>query len=250
MIFPCLLSAVYYFQRRLNRPRLMVDPSSPAIRVLIVDDQQLLRDGLVSLLKLHDGIEVVGTAANGQEAIEQALALTPDVVLMDIRMPVMNGITATAEIHKKLKDCKILVLTTFDNDEYIVKALMSGATGYLLKNIPAQDLARSIELTHRGIYTLEPSIAGKLVEAIKNTTLSSSDASPVKQDQSLANIDLTEREWDVLRLIASGASNREISETLVISEGTVKTHVSNILGRLGLRDRTQAAIFAREHNLF
>lgn len=228
----------------------MIDLISPAVRVLIVDDQQLLRDGLVSLLKLYDSIEVVGTAANGQEAIEQALALTPDVILMDIRMPVMNGITATAEIHKKLKDCKILVLTTFDNDEYIVKALMNGASGYLLKNIPAQDLARAIELTHHGIYTLEPSIAGKLVEAIKNTTPSPPNAPELGRDQSIANVDLTEREWDVLRLIASGASNREIAEALVISEGTVKTHVSNILGRLGLRDRTQAAIFAREHHLF
>lgn len=228
----------------------MTDLISPVIRVLIVDDQQLLRDGLESLLKLYDSIEVVGTAANGQEAIEQALALTPDVILMDIRMPVMNGITATAEIHKKLKDCKILVLTTFDNDEYVVKALMSGATGYLLKNIPAQDLARSIELTHRGIYTLEPSIASKLVDALKNTPPPLPNVSEVRQDQSIAHIDLTEREWDVLRLIASGASNREIGEALVISEGTVKTHVSNILGRLGLRDRTQAAIFAREHKLF
>lgn len=228
----------------------MTDPISPAIRVLVVDDQQLLRDGLVSLLKLYDSIEVVGTAANGQEAIEQAMILTPDIILMDIRMPVMNGIVATGEIRAKLKDCKILVLTTFDNDEYIVKALMNGATGYLLKNIPAQDLARSIELTYHGIYTLEPSIASKLVDALKNTTPSQPNPSAVSPAQSIADIDLTEREWDVLRLIASGASNREIAEKLVITEGTVKTHVSNILGRLGLRDRTQAAIFAREHNLF
>ena len=228
----------------------MTDPITPAIRVLIVDDQQLLRDGLVALLRLYDSIEVVGTAANGQEAVEQAMILTPDIILMDIRMPVMNGIVATSEIRAKLKDCKILVLTTFDNDEYIVKALMGGATGYLLKNIPAQDLARAIELTHRGIYTLEPSIASKLVDALKNTTPSQPNPSAVSPAQSTADIDLTEREWDVLRLIASGASNREIAEKLVITEGTVKTHVSNILGRLGLRDRTQAAIFAREHNLF
>jgi DNA-binding NarL/FixJ family response regulator len=228
----------------------MTDPISPAIRVLIVDDQQLLRDGLASLLKLYDSIEVVGTAANGQEAVEQALILRPDMILMDIRMPIMNGIAATSEILGKLKNCRVLVLTTFDDDEYIVKALLSGASGYLLKNIPAQDLARAIELTHRGIYTLEPSVAGKLVGALKDTTHPSSNSSNKSRDQNIPPIDLTERELEVLQLIAFGASNREIAEKLVITEGTVKTHVSNILGRLGVRDRVQAAIFAREHNLF
>ena len=216
------------------------------VRVLVVDDQQLMRDGLASLLSIQEGIEVVGTAANGQAAIEQAVTLSPDIVLMDIRMPVLDGIAATAQV-RRLLPCQVLMLTTFDDEEYVVKALMAGACGYLLKDIPAQDLAQAIRLAHRGIYQLDPSIAGKLVGAL------TSAARPVEKTAppSAANDDLsalTEREIEVLRLIATGATNREIAEELVISEGTVKNHVSNILAGLGLRDRTQAAIYAHENS--
>lgn len=229
--------------------------SHPAVRVLIVDDQQLMRDGISSLLGIQDGIEIIGTASHGQEAIEQALALIPDVILMDVRMPVMNGITATEQIHRQLPTCQILMLTTFDDEEDIIKALIAGASGYLLKDIPSEDLAQAVRLAHRGIYQLEPSIAGKLVGALHKKQVGPAPATstPSSKDASAraiaAQFDLTEREMEVLQLIATGATNREIAEELVVSEGTVKNHVSNILSRLGLRDRTQAAIFARENNL-
>ncbi len=214
------------------------------VRVLVVDDQQLMRDGLASLLGIQDGIEIAGVAGDGQEAVEQALSLTPDVILMDIRMPILDGIAATEKIRQQLPSCQVLMLTTFDDDEYIVKALTAGASGYLLKDIPAQDLAKAVHLAHHGVYQLEPSIAGKLVGALSNVKPAFPQPAPPTQIA-----DLTEREVEVLRLIATGATNREIADTLVISEGTVKNHVSNILSRLALRDRTQAAIYAREHGL-
>ncbi|SRR5579884_3810089 len=226
----------------------------PTVRVLVVDDQRLMRDGIASLLSIQEGIEVVGTAANGQEAIEQALALRPAVILMDVRMPVMDGVAATVQVRRQMPDCQILMLTTFDDEEYVVDALRAGACGYLLKNIPAPDLARAVQAAHRGIYQLDPFIAGKVVASLTRpvrppsqpliATTSTADASG-----SLNATDLTSREIEVLRLIAQGATNREIAERLVISEGTVKNHISNILSRLGLRDRTQAAIYARENNL-
>lgn len=222
----------------------------PPVRVLVVDDQQLMRDGIASLLSIQQGIEVVETAANGQEAIDRALELLPDVILMDIRMPVMDGITATEQIRRQVPSCQMLMLTTFDDEEYIVKALIAGASGYLLKDIPAHYLAQAIQLAHKGIYQLEPSIAGKLVGALSNSSPSpvrSNQGNPIPSTEDLPN--LTEREIEVLRLIATGATNREIAEELVISEGTVKNHVSNILSCLGLRDRTQAAIYARDKNL-
>ena len=221
------------------------------IKVMVVDDQQLMRDGIASLLSIQAGIELVGTASDGQEGVEKALALLPDVVLMDVRMPVMNGIVATQQIRQQLPSCQVLMLTTFDDEEDIIKALTVGASGYLLKDIPAQDLAQAVRLVHKGIYQLEPSIAGKLVRALSNSARAT--ASPNTSSSSPQNLteqfDLTEREIDVLRLIATGATNKEIAKELFISEGTVKNHVSNILSRLALRDRTQAAIFARENNL-
>lgn len=244
----------------------MTNQLSEPVRVLVVDDQQLMRDGLASLLSIQEGIEVVGTAADGQEAIDQALRLQPDVVLMDVRMPVMDGITATGHLRRQLPACQVLMLTTFDDEEYIVKALIAGASGYLLKDIPSHDLARAIQLAHRGIYQLEPTVAGKLVGTLTNSVSSTTQNNPalpgrhtesaaVKGVSAKSNHtftvpddmrDLTEREMDVLRLIATGATNREIAEKLYISEGTVKNHVSNILNCLGLRDRTQAAIYAIE----
>jgi|YNPBryantNP2012_1023418.scaffolds.fasta_scaffold03280_5 DNA-binding NarL/FixJ family response regulator len=212
-----------------------------AVRVLVVDDQRLVREGIASLLGLQEGIQVVGTAVDGQEAVEKATALAPDVILMDVRMPVMDGIAATALIRRALPDCRVLMLTTFDDEEYIIRSLQAGAMGYLLKDIPAGDLAQAIKLTYAGIFQLSPSVAGKLVGQLA--------ARGKAEPSSAPPADLTERELEVLRLLARGATNREIAEQLMVSEGTVKNHVSNILGRLGLRDRVQAAIYAYDHGL-
>jgi DNA-binding NarL/FixJ family response regulator len=214
------------------------------IKVLVVDDQRLLRDGIASLLSIQEGIAVVGTASNGQEAVEMALSLEPDVVLMDVRMPVMDGVEAAREVRQKLPGCKVLMLTTFDDDEYVHAALRAGATGYLLKDIPAHDLARSVQAAHKGIYQLDPGVASKVLASL------GTQASPTKAPAAEETPDnLSAREVEVLRLIAEGASNREIAEQLFITEGTVKNHISNILSRLSLRDRTQAAIYAREKGL-
>lgn len=215
------------------------------IKVLVADDQRLVRDGIASLLSIQDEIEVVGTASNGEEAVEQALSLKPEVALMDIRMPIMDGVEATRRIRGELPGCQVLMLTTFDDEEYILDALSAGACGYLLKDIPAHDLASAIKAAYQGIYQLDPSVAGKMLRAL------SADRGRAEPEVTVphAAADLSAREVEVLRLIAKGASNREIAEHLVISEGTVKNHISNILNRLGLRDRTQAAIYARDHEL-
>ncbi len=233
-----------------------------SISVLVVDDQRLMREGLASLLSIQDGIEVVGTAVNGQDALEQAQQLHPDVILMDVRMPVLDGVAATIQIRQQLPTCQILMLTTFDDDEYVINALRAGATGYLLKDIPASDLAKAVQAAHKGIYQLDPAIASKVVASLSH----SPQPTPVKQEERSAsemsilandnksayathNAEITAREIEVLRLIAVGATNKEIARRLIISEGTVKNHISNILSRLGLRDRTQAAIYARENGL-
>ena len=217
------------------------------VAVLIVDDQRLIREGISSLLDIQDGVSVVGTAVNGQEAIDKVEVLQPDVVLMDVRMPVMDGIAATAYLKQTQSGCEVLMLTTFDDDEYIIKSLQAGASGYLLKDIPASDLAQAIKLVHAGIYQLDTTVAGKLVGALSKQK---KETAPLPQTaDSLAKHDLTERELEVLRLIATGATNREIADKLVVSEGTVKNHVSSILSRLGLRDRTQAALYAHQHQL-
>ncbi len=214
------------------------------ITVLIVDDQRLIREGIASLLAIQEGIEVVGTAVNGQQAIELAQTHHPNVILMDVRMPVMDGVTAVAQIRHQLPETQVLMLTTFDDEEYIIKALQAGASGYLLKDIPAGDLAQAVQLTHAGIYQLDPSVAGKLVGALGRGAPKAEPSPTIEFEH-----DLTDRELEVLRLIATGATNREIADKLVVSEGTVKNHVSSILSTLGLRDRTQAALYAHEHNL-
>jgi DNA-binding NarL/FixJ family response regulator len=212
------------------------------VTVLVVDDQRLVREGIASLLDIQDGIRVLGMARNGQEAVQQASTLSPDVILMDVRMPLMDGIAATIEIRRVLQDCRILMLTTFDDEEYIIKSLQAGASGYLLKDMPAADLAQAVRLTHAGISQLAHSVAGKLVNKIEQGSGEAAESPAV-------DVDLTERELEVLRLLATGATNREIAEQLFVSEGTVKNHVSSILGSLGLRDRLQAALFAHEHKL-
>jgi DNA-binding NarL/FixJ family response regulator len=217
------------------------------VRVLVVDDQRLIRDGIASLLAIQDGVEVVGTAADGHQAIEQALALRPDVVLMDVRMPGMDGVTATGQIRQQLPTCHVLMLTTFDDEEYAVQALRAGASGYLLKDVPAPELAQAVRLVHAGIYQFDPVVAGRLIAASEPRERAPADPSVLSGQP---HVDaLTGRELEVLRLLATGATNREIATRLVVSEGTVKNHVSSILSRLGLRDRTQAAIYAHDHHL-
>jgi len=225
------------------------------VRVLVVDDQRLMRDGIASLLEIQDAIEVVGTASNGKEALEKALSLRPDVILMDVRMPVMDGVVATGQVHRQLPSCRILMLTTFDDEEYVIDALQAGASGYLLKDLPAPDLASAVQAVYKGIYQLDPAVASKVIASLSRPqTLDSAKQAVSVSSSTMSDAgtpsprptDLTGREVEVLRLIAKGATNREIAEQLVISEGTVKNHISNILSRLGLRDRTQAAIYARE----
>ncbi|MEO1378005.1 MAG: response regulator transcription factor, partial [Cyanobacteria bacterium J06635_10] len=208
------------------------------ISVVLVDDQHLIRQGLKALLELEPDLEIVGEAANGQEAVVMVEKLQPDVVLMDIRMPRMDGVAATREIKNKFPQTKILVLTTFDDDEYIKAALQNGAMGYLLKDTPSEELAVAIRAVYRGYTQLGPGIVKKLLTQFPGVSATQSPTPP----PSLA--ELTKREKEVLCLIATGASNREIAQKLYISEGTVKNHVTNILNRLELRDRTQAAIFA------
>ncbi len=204
------------------------------VRVLVVDDQELIREGIASLLAIQDGIEVVGTARDGREAIDRALELAADVVLMDVRMPVMDGVRAVGELRQRAPDCRVVMLTTFDDEEYVVNALRAGAAGYLLKDLPSRDLAAAVRLAHAGVTQLDPAAASRLTAA-----------TPVKP----ATVALTGRELDVLRLVAGGMTNREIARRLYLSEGTVKNHLSRILERLGMRDRTQAAIYARDHHL-
>jgi DNA-binding NarL/FixJ family response regulator len=201
-----------------------------AIRVLVADDQRLVREGIASLLGIQPGIEVVGTAANGREAVEQAKALTPDVVLMDVRMPDMDGVTAAALL---APSHQVIMLTTFDDEEYVVQALRAGAVGYLLKDLPAAKLAEAIRMAHAGVAQLDQAAAKHVASA-----LAPRSTAP-----------LTTRETEVLRLIAAGATNREIAARLYLSEGTVKNHISKILTRLGLRDRTQAALYARDNDV-
>jgi DNA-binding NarL/FixJ family response regulator len=234
------------------------------VRVLVVDDQQLVRDGIASLLRVQEEITVIGTATNGQEALEQALALRPDVILMDVRMPVMNGVEATIQILKKVPACCILMLTTFDDDEYVRDALRAGARGYLLKDIPAQDLAKAVHAVSQGVYQLDAAVIERMIDTFgkpgaekKNETeqrfAPPLSPSPETRGNSVSDMlnttGLTNREIEILRLIATGATNREVADSLVISEGTVKNHLSNIFSRLGLRDRTQAVMYAREHGL-
>ncbi|GIF99393.1 DNA-binding response regulator [Catellatospora citrea] len=202
--------------------------------MVVVDDQQLIREGIASLLGIQDGVEVVGTAADGREAVEVALRTGPDVVLMDVRMPGMDGVAAVAALAAQLPACRVVMLTTFDDQDYVVRALQAGAAGYLLKDLPSRDLAAAVKLAHAGVLPLDPVVAARLTAAVPQR-------SPA--------VALSIRETDILRLVARGMTNREIGRELHLSEGTVKNHMSRILDRLGLRDRTQAAVYARDHGL-
>ena len=214
-----------------------------AIRILLVDDQALFREGLRTLLSVQGDLEVVGEAGNGEEALRLALSLRPAVVLMDLQMPVLDGVAATRRLHESLPECRVIVLTTFDDDEYVFEGLRAGAVGYLLKDAPSAKLIEAIRAAARGESFLEPSVAAKVVaEFMRLANQAPRLAEPLVEP-------LSEREREILRLVASGASNREIAARLVIAEGTVKNHVTNILAKLDVKDRTQAALRARELGL-
>ncbi|MEU6088387.1 response regulator transcription factor [Streptomyces sp. NPDC047085] len=213
------------------------------IRVLIADDQDMVRQGFTVLLNTKPDIEVVGQAEDGYAAIARADELAPDVVLMDIRMPDLGGIEATRRITEVHPAIKVLVLTTFDLDEYVYDALRSGASGFLLKDASADQLAEAVRIVAAGDALLAPGITRRLIAEFSR--LDGNPRPPLKQRVG----DLTERETEVLALIAQGLSNAEIAERLFVAEQTVKTHVGRILVKLGLRDRTQAAIFAYESGL-
>lgn len=211
------------------------------IRLLLVDDQALFREGLHVLLSVQPDFEVVGEASNGQEALRQAERLQPDIVLMDLRMPILDGVAATRQLRAILPDCRVIVLTTFDDDEYVFDGLRAGAIGYLLKDVPSEKLYEAIRTAARGESFLQPSIAAKVVSEFARLTQRPIPSSHMAIEQ------LSEREVEILHFIEKGASNKEIARELVLAEGTVKNHVTNILSKLGLRDRTQAAIYARKH---
>jgi DNA-binding NarL/FixJ family response regulator len=218
--------------------------SEMAIRVFLVDDQALFLEGLETLLSVHKDIQVVGQASNGQEAIDVAARIQPDVILMDIRMPILDGVRATRRLTKSLPQCRVIVLTTFDDDEYIFDALRAGAVGYLLKDVASSQLVEAIHAAARGESILEPSVAAKVIAEFSRV----SRLVPAAQMDQLVD-PLSEREMEILGLIASGASNKEIADQLFIAEGTVKNHMTSILSKLGVRDRTQAALKARELGL-
>lgn len=206
------------------------------IKVLLVDDQKLIREGLQMMLSLHDNISVVGEAINGEEAIEILEKEEVDLLLMDIRMPVMDGVAATRIAKEICPDVKVLVLTTFDEDEYIFQALQNGADGYLLKDIGSNELANAIETVYRGNMLLQPNIAKKIVSSLDKK----------RDGKERLYTDLTKKEYEIALLIGQGKTNKEIASLLYITEGTVKNHVTNILGKLKLRDRTQLALMIKK----
>ncbi len=210
------------------------------IKVLIVDDHRVVRQGLRTFLDLVEAIQVVGEAGDGQEAVELAVKLAPDVVLMDLVMPRLDGIAATSRIKALCPGTKVIALTSFTEDDKVFPAIQAGASSYLLKDVSPDALVDAILAAARGEARLHPDVLGKLMAQV---AAQPAGAKPVGGPQ------LTERENEVIRLVARGKSNREIAETLVISEKTVKAHISNILGKLGLADRTQMAIYAIKHGL-
>ncbi|MBN1316601.1 MAG: response regulator transcription factor [Anaerolineales bacterium] len=210
----------------------MSETGSRPITILVVDDHLVVRQGLRTFLDLHEDMRVVGEASNGIEAVELANQLAPDIILMDLVMPGMDGIEATRRICRQCPNTKVIALTSFLEDDHIFPALEAGVSGYLMKNLTPPELARAIRTVHEGKSELHPDAAKKVIDGYK-------------KQQNKPNLeDLTQREMQVLELIAQGLSNREIAEKLLISQRTVKVHVSNILGKLNLSDRTQAAIYA------
>jgi DNA-binding NarL/FixJ family response regulator len=211
----------------------------PPVRVLLADDQALFREALATLLGARPEVQVVGEAGDGFQALQRSADLRPDVVLMDLHMPVLDGIAATRRLRAEQPEVRVLALTTFDDDEDVFEALRAGALGYLLKDVSSDRLVEAVLAAARGESVLQPSVAAKVV-----ARLAQLDAAPRSRPQPLV-VPLSDRELDVLRLLADGRSNREIAGELFLAEGTVKNHVTNVLAKLGARDRTQAALRAR-----
>ncbi|HVV58585.1 MAG TPA: response regulator transcription factor [Gaiellaceae bacterium] len=212
-----------------------------SIRVLLVDDQALVRSGFRMILEARDDLEVVGEAENGREAVELAASTRPDVILMDVRMPDVDGVEATQQILAAGSPARVLILTTFDLDEYVVRAIRAGASGFLLKDVRPAELVDAIRVVAAGDALLAPSVTRRLLDRFARTL--EDESPPAALDE------LTEREREILGLVARGLSNAEIAERLVVSETTVKTHVSSVLRKLGLRDRVQAVIAAYDAGL-
>jgi len=210
------------------------------IKVIICDDQAIIRDGLEMLLKLEKDIEVAGQAQDGTEAVEIVQKTQPDLVLMDLKMPGLNGIEATRQIRTRYPHVKVLVLTTYDDDEWVFDAIRAGASGYLLKDTPREEVIKAVKGTAAGKSFVDPAVAGKLLTQVAGRP---AQPSPLLPDK------LTEREVDVLRLVARGVTNTDIAERLHLSEGTVRNHVSAIFAKLEVADRTQAAVIAIQHGL-
>lgn len=212
-----------------------------SIRVLVVDDQELVRAGFIMILDSQDDIEVVGETANGADALDEVKRLRPDVVLMDIRMPKMDGLEATRILRAdKHSDVRVLILTTFDPDEYVYQALRVGASGFVLKDIPPRELLAAVRVVAKGEALLAPSITRRLIAQFAERLVP-----PASQELER----LTDREAEVLRFMAKGLSNSEIADTLYLSPTTIKSHVAGVLAKLGLRDRTQAVVFAYENGV-
>ena len=225
---------------KISRQREGMMEDTEIIKVLIVDDHQVVRQGLRTFLELHQDIQVIGEAENGKIAVEMVSQLVPDVVLMDLVMPLMDGITATQHIHTSGSPAKIIALTSFSEDDKVFPAIQAGASSYLLKDVSPDDLVDAIRAVHHGESRLHPDITRKLMDQVAQGKAVTQKA-PVEQ--------LTDREMDVVRLVALGKNNREIAQELCISEKTVKTHISNILGKLNLEQRTQLAIYAIKNKL-
>lgn len=206
------------------------------IRTLLIEDQTLMRQGLRTLLELEPGMQVIGEAADGQSGVRLALEMRPDVILMDVQMPGMNGVEATAALCAAWPAARVIILTTFDRDDYVFQAIRAGALGYLLKDAPADELMRTIRRVHAGETFIQPEIASRTLRELLRP-----QQTPLEP--------LSDREREVLILLAQGSSNKDIAARLVISEGTVKNHVSNILGKLQAENRTQAVEIARRHGL-
>lgn len=210
------------------------------MRILICDDQTITSDGLELMLNLEQDMDVVGIAPNGADAVEMATELQPDIVLMDLKMPIMNGIEATRRIHQQFPNMPILVLTTYDDDEWVFDAIRAGAKGYLLKDTPRIDLVKAVRGTAQGKSFVDPEVAGKLLNQVAGQTALPDSALTAK---------LSPREVEILGLIAQGATNQDIAAQLFLSEGTVRNYVSSIFAKLEVADRTQAAVIALRHGL-
>ncbi|HNB53261.1 MAG TPA: response regulator transcription factor [Anaerolineales bacterium] len=224
------------------------------ITLLLVDDQRLMRDGLRTLLELEDDFHVVGEAENGQEALAAFEKLAPDVVLMDIRMPVMNGVEAIGHLRGRWPEAKVIILTTFDDDAYVFDGLRAGAMGYLLKDVSGDELAEAIRTVAKGGALIDPSVTRKVVAEfarLTNPARGTPSAQPAPPTRSTGPLPepLSDREQEILRLLAEGLTNREIAQKLYLAEGTVKNYISSILLKIDARDRTQAALRARELGL-